>query len=91
MTDTTEPTEYPECKRMRAVSDESQSIGAFIEWLTEQGLEIIDPEKSAEARFPVHIGLTIEQLLAKYFEIDLDLVETERRAMLETLRVKLDE
>ncbi len=26
---------YPECEKMVAVSDESQSIGSFIDWLAE--------------------------------------------------------
>jgi len=74
---------YPECDKMAEVRDESQSIGAFIEWLGEQNWEIVDSIESAHHRFPVSIRLSTEELLAKYFDIDLVLVEKEKRAMLE--------
>jgi len=79
---------YPECERMSAVRDESQSIGAFVEWLGEQNWEIIDSIESEHHGFPVHIRLSTEELLAKYFDIDLVLVEKERRAMLANLNTK---
>ena len=87
MTDTTKNEEqYPECNRMNQVRGEAQSIGCFLEWLGEQGLAIADSEASEEHNFPIYTRLSIEELLAKYFEIDLDLVEKERRAMIANLK-----
>jgi len=54
---------YPECERMSAVRDESQSIGAFVEWLGEQNWEIIDRVDSDKHGFSVPIRLSIEELL----------------------------
>lgn len=79
---------YPECDKMSEVRDESQSIGAFVEWVGEQGWEIIDRAESDKHGFPVHIRLSTEELLAKYFDIDLALVDKEKRAMLESLNTK---
>lgn len=87
---------YPECEKMRAVKEESQTIGEFLEWLLN--------EKQYQLGFyHTHDGCTykecgllersmnpardsIESLLAEYFVIDLKAVEREQRAMLEALR-----
>lgn len=39
-------TEYPEHERMAAVSDQSQAIGEFLEWLTEQGITLATWERT---------------------------------------------
>jgi hypothetical protein len=78
---------YPECDKMIAVSKESQAIGNFLEWLGEQGILLAEYGTERYHRdqlMPKHIS--IEKLLAEYFEIDLDKVETERRAMLDDFR-----
>jgi len=63
---------YPEHDKLAAVHAESQPIGTFLDWLQcEKG--VILPER-------------IEVLLAEYFEINLDLIEMEKRVMLSDCR-----
>jgi hypothetical protein len=73
---------------MLAVTDKSQSIGEFLEWLLgEKGMHLARYDEDhfdGEFLMPVNIG--IQELLAEYFEIDLNKVEQERRALLENLR-----
>lgn len=79
----------PMCDRVRAVQDKSQALGAFLEWLAQNGIVLAAYQR-------VHGGLSeddlqlhhesIESLLARYFEIDLEAVEAEKRAMLDALR-----
>lgn len=78
--------EYPEHERLHKVKDKSQIIGEFLDWLNESGYHIaeyIDPED--EHLTPV--GYTINDLLARYFDIDLDLIEKEKRQMLKEIRL----
>lgn len=110
---TTPDETYPECSRLLAVSDTSQEIGQFLEWLWhESGVRFVadqtftercmregcDPADSAawcsscentgKVNFTAEVPFTpnINALLADYFDIDLDKVEDERRAMLEDIR-----
>ena len=73
----------PTLDKIKAVHEESQSIGEFLEWLT-QDHWICDYDKDAGTFFPTYSG--IEQLLAEYFDIDLDQAEKERQALLDELR-----
>lgn len=77
----------PEHDKVRAVKDRSQEIGNFIEWLQENNMQICSREEVFPEHhqwFPTH--KSIETLLAEYFEIDLDKLEEEKRAMLAELR-----
>ena len=76
---------YPELEKMKAVNNESQSIGQFLEWLDERGLAVC---KITEHHNPVYMPTTqgIEGLLAEYFSIDLVKVENEKRKILEGLQ-----
>lgn len=85
--------EYSECEKIGKVKDQSQAIGEFIDWLqSEKGIvfaryhiegkdPIVDYLKKL---IPVH--LSMEKTLAEFFDIDLNKVEEERRAMLDDLR-----
>lgn len=77
------PDPYPECAKMAAVQDKSQAIGAFLDWLSEKGIVLASYYEEAELS-PYRTN--IEQLLAEYFEIDLDKVDKEKQAMIEELR-----
>ncbi len=88
--------EYPEHEKMKAVKVESQAIGGFIEWLGEQGLELAkfhkcgkgcnrDCRREENGTLESH-RYNIQSILAQYFEIDLDKIEQEKRAMLATVR-----
>lgn len=84
---------YPECEKLKKVSEESNKIGAFLDWLmnekyihlcTYEEAHEIDDEDLSEGYYG--INRTIEDLLAEYFEIDMDKVEKERRQILEKLQ-----
>lgn len=85
---TTQPPASPECERMVAVAPESHKIGEFLDWLNEQGIHLAeyvdDGEHVDEVLMPR--SERYESLLARYFEIDLDKVEAERRAILKHLQ-----
>lgn len=75
---------YPECEKMAAVQDKSQTIGEFLDWLgTKYTLAEYD-EYDEDELFPVSIN--IQKLLAEYFEIDLDKVEEEKNDILNEMR-----
>lgn len=69
---------YPECEKLASVSDQSQTIGEFLDWLGTMGYHIADD-------MPYMLNRTIEEWLALYFDIDMDKVEDERRQILEEL------
>ena len=94
---------YPECDKMKSVQPRSQLIGEFLEWLNqEKGVTLAklhehnadcfneDGERDCgmctQSFYPIRY--TIENLLAEFFEIDLEKVEREKRAMLKELREK---
>jgi len=74
-----------ELDRMLAVTNESQAIGGFLDWLFDQGFCIAgyDPDLGDEL---FRESRSIEQWLADYYDIDLEEVERERRAFLKALR-----
>jgi hypothetical protein len=74
--------ESPELSKMEAVADESQSIGNFIDWLGENGMVICASDDGLRGTRFFPTMESTEALLARYFEIDLNKVEKERRAML---------
>jgi len=80
--------EMPECERLKAVQEQSQIIGEFLEWLgDEKGYFICTYGDNAEfPQLPFLISDSRERLLAEFFGIDLDKVEKEKRALLEELR-----
>ena len=88
--------ETPMCNKLREVSDDSQKIGEFLEWMNGKGYWIgkygryTDPETEEEEGEEelIPIKKSTEELLADYFEIDLNQVEKERRAILEEIRKK---
>ncbi len=87
--------DYPECDKMSKVTDNSQTIGGFLEWLGEQGIRLCTLEKMDEPFEPFEdhwcpIRENIESILAKYFEIDLALVDKEKCAMLKELARRID-
>lgn len=72
---------YPEHAKLAAVKDHSQAIGEFIEFC---GYTLCEYDEGEPQWRPVQ--RSIERLLADYFDIDLDVIEAEKRAMLEALR-----
>jgi hypothetical protein len=81
---------YPEHIRLKAVVAESQAIGQFIEWMTQEKnwviadwVELSDIELIDQYR---PVSMSIEAMLAEYFQIDLKKIEAEKQAMLEEIR-----
>lgn len=89
----------PELDRQAAVLDLAHSIGAFLEWLTGGGgggVQLMRwvtdgtprtwTERDQPREFLVADGRSFEQLLAAYFQIDLDAIADERMALIDYLR-----
>lgn len=76
--------ECPECEKLTRVSEESNKIGNFLDWLAEKNIVLAIYETRDELLYPLR--KSFEKLLAEYFEIDLNKVEQERRALLDWLR-----
>ncbi len=78
--------EFPEHVKQAKVLDQSQAIGEFLEWLDESGVVLchIDTDKAFDEFTPIRTPRI--KLLARYFEIDLEKIEAEKRQMLDELR-----
>lgn len=80
---------YPEHEKLKEISDDSQKFGEFLEWLQENGYVLAQWRK-----YPGHppddelvpCREPTEKILAKRFDIDLDVLEREKRQMLDELR-----
>jgi hypothetical protein len=76
---------YPECDKIVANHEKSQVIGEFLDWLEEwhptEAEKVLARMKGRREYFS-----SKEKLLAEYFGIDLNKVEVERRALLESIR-----
>jgi hypothetical protein len=84
----------PESQRLIAVSEQSQAIGEFLDWLNFE-LEItfcVLDERTDRFRSARGMGVftSTERLLARYYGIDLDRVDRERGRLLAWLRAKGD-
>ena len=92
MNKTNNEPKMPECERMRAVKDQSQAIGAFLEWVrSTKGWTLTEPwtdEYGRESRIPA--SFVMEDLLAEFFKIDLKKVEEEKCALLDHIRREHD-
>ena len=85
------PPAMPECEKLKAIQERSQSIGEFLEWLcSTKGVSLMvdmdaDPD-DINGTVQVPMRESKEELLAEFFEIDLDKVEDEKRALLDFIR-----
>lgn len=71
------PTE--ELDKMIKIKDQSEPIGQFLEEMGEKGIRLCDADGDP-------IPGSIQKILADYFEIDLQKVESERQAVLDYVR-----
>lgn len=74
----------PEIDKIAKVQPISQGIGEFLTWLQEQGIVLAAYHSVHDRLIPYHEG--VEALLARYFEIDLDKIESEKQAILAEIR-----
>ena len=78
---------YPEHEKLRAVQSESQSIGEFIEWLKwNKKIVFAKWDEKTDLDILRVVSLPTNDILAEYFEIDLNKLEQEKQAMLEEFR-----
>lgn len=79
-------TPTPELDKQHAVieSGASDTLTEFYDWLGERGLIIAEWSEIWQEWIPV--STSGNQLFADFFGIDLDKIESERRAILEELR-----
>lgn len=75
-----------ELDKMHAITRQSQPIGEFLDWLSYKGIVLAKYKEGWNFPWPVHTS--IEELLAEHFEIDLNKVEQERRALLDYFRAR---
>lgn len=76
-----------ECEKLSKVSEKSQPLGEFLDWLHENNYVIAEWnkfERNDERLYPTQTS--IERLLAEYFKIDLDKVDEERTVLLNWIR-----
>ncbi len=79
--------ETPMLDKIHNIKEDSQKIGEFLYWLTENGIVLCaTPEKPFPGEEYAPIGEPIETILARYFEIDLAKAEEERVAILDQMR-----
>lgn len=78
----------PTLAKMCAVKERSQTIGEFIEWLNENGMQVCRLEGYEDSFRDEYTPIreSTEQLLANHFGIDLNEAENERRALLDYIR-----
>lgn len=80
---------YPEHEKLAAISDKSQVIGEFLEWAQqEKGWHLAEWNTTHFSNFDfmMPIPQTIQVILSMFFNIDLDRLEKEKRAMLDVQR-----
>lgn len=80
---------YPEHDKLHAIKDQSQAIGAFLDWLQNEREPTIVLCTRTQYKWdnlyqPAHVP--IPDLLAEYFEINQDKLEEEKVAMLDKIR-----
>ncbi|MDA4132203.1 MAG: hypothetical protein OK454_03645 [Thaumarchaeota archaeon] len=73
------------CERLASVKEESQKLGEFIEWVRNERTPHLVLCQEIQGEY-APAGVRTEDLLAEYFDIDLQELEKERRSMLEELR-----
>ena len=90
--------DYPECEKMQQVKEKSQELGFFLEWLTNRydlckwqdgrkdyfGDNSDDYVYSPEGYYPDR--KSIQDILADYFDIDLNKVAEEQAQILKEIR-----
>lgn len=81
--------DYPEHDKLAKISDKSQVIGEFLDWLRTEREIVLAKHGDGDETFENRLYPTWDRpadLLADFFEIDLKVIETEKRAMLAKLR-----
>lgn len=78
---------FPELAKMQDVEGPSQVVADFLDWLSEQRIDLctVVPGLAQDRWAPITEGY--EKLRARYFGLDLAAVERERRSILRAITV----
>lgn len=76
--------DLPEHEKLKEIQPRSQEIGEFLDWASEQGLYLSRFVSDYQQYQPTNEGT--EKLLSRYFEIDLQVLEAEKVALLDAQR-----
>lgn len=71
-----------ELEKFRAAKAEAATLTRFVDWLREEEIVLAERDDEGELWLVRH---STEQLFAKFFGIDLNKLEDERRALLDSL------
>jgi len=81
----------PECDKLLSVTDESEKITNFIDWMiAKTDCRICFRDVYDDGHYYSIGHGEIENMLAKYFDIDLDKVEKERTTLIKWIRENVD-
>ena len=77
---------YPEHQRLKAISGQSQVVYDFLEWCGEEKgyCLAVWATEDTDRMWPVRDSK--RKLLAEFFDIDMDKIEAEKRAVLDEMR-----
>lgn len=77
---------YPEHDKMKLIAERSQSIYDFMEWMQGKGFHLLKWHEFDDGAHDYITPPPMVKLLAEFFDIDLDKIEREKRAMLDYMR-----
>ena len=77
---------YSEHEKLKAIQEQSQVVGEFLDWLQNEKHPVIAEYQKEDPQLLYPIYISIEQLLADFFDIDLKKIEIENRQILEKQR-----
>lgn len=75
---------YPEHQKLKAISDKSQCVADFWDYMEQQG--IVFAERGENSQFLYHTMKNKRDFIAEFFDIDMNKIEAEKRAMIEDLQ-----
>lgn len=77
---------YPEHDKLKEIADKSQLVGEFLDWLRYDQEIVLMREPDNPNNHPTHERRNTEQLLADFFGINLEVLNKEKRDILEAQR-----
>lgn len=76
--------QYPEHEKLSAIRDKTQICGEFLEWLREEKEARLCVVNEYDEYIPLYTR--VEDLLAEFFEIDLNILQKEKDKMYKELQ-----
>jgi len=81
---------YPEHEKLKEIQPKSQAIHEFLlEFLQDKGIFLANymlDEDGEKTDIIVPVYKNLSELVAEFYEIDLNVIENEKRAMLDEIR-----